>query len=94
MRRNIRDRDRMNIAVRFFAEIGGVCLSGKPIPVAGENTFGAGAFKCNTEAAYAAEEIDKTELSADTISICDVWDVLFPRLAIASDGWGLDPLRS
>lgn len=51
----------VDVAVRRFAEVGGVGDLGVLVPVAGEDALGAGALEGDPEPANAAEEVNETE---------------------------------
>lgn len=61
VRRNVRHRHGMNVAVRRFIEIGGIGLLRVFVPVGGEHAFAPGSFKSETESADAAEQVNETE---------------------------------
>ena len=66
MGRDVFDIDLVDIACRFFAEVGGVGLAAEPVPVAGEDALRARALKRETESADAAEEVNEAQGGALT----------------------------
>ena len=62
-RGDVGDGDGVDVAGGFLAEIGGVGLARKLVPVTGEDAFCAGALEGQARAAYAREEVDEAKLA-------------------------------
>ena len=56
---DVLDRNGGDVAIGFFAEVRGVGLLGKLVPVARKDALGSGAFKGDSESTYATEEVDE-----------------------------------
>src|ERR1019366_957280 len=68
VRRDVRHRHGMNVAVRGFAEIGGVGLLRVFVPVGGEHALAPGALKREPEAADAAEKVNERRTGVAPVS--------------------------
>jgi len=66
---NVGNRDGMDVAVRFFSEIGLVSLARLFVPVARENTFATGALEREPEPADATEQINETKFVVRAIAV-------------------------
>ena len=59
--RNVGERDGVDVAVRFLAEVGFVGDLRESVPITGEDALAARLVECDAEPANAAEEIDEAE---------------------------------
>ena len=53
----------MDVANRYFAEVGGIRLLRELVPITGENALATGALESDAKAANTAEEVDEADAS-------------------------------
>lgn len=86
--RNVRHRHGMNVAMRRLAKIRRVGLLRVFVPVRRKNALTASFFKCESETANAAEQINKLQIATSAITVCAVRSGFFAQF----NGFGFAPV--